>query len=233
MTQNSDVSAFLDVYNKADALIFDMDGTLILSNHLFTLMDDRFREAHNIAESYFDPCFPHLTFMERAEFVKKRCNLDMEPQDICAEWTKYAVEEYLNSPPQAGVNPFLKRAMIDGKALGISTTASQDLTALVIMKEGWEDVFQCFSTVDEVGKGKPHPHVYQATADKLGIDNKKCIVFEDSISGVKGARNFDPLAIVAVNGFWGQDTVDYVSKEADFYFHNYTPIIVALNELEK
>ena len=41
---------------------------------------------------------------------------------------------------------------------------------------------------DGVEQGKPHPAPYLAGADLLGFDPKDCVVFEDSISGVKAGR---------------------------------------------
>ena len=38
---------------------------------------------------------------------------------------------------------------------------------------------------DGTFKGKPSPEIYLNAAKKLGVDIKKCVVFEDTKSGVK------------------------------------------------
>lgn len=42
---------------------------------------------------------------------------------------------------------------------------------------------------DEVENGKPNPEIYLKTARKLDLSPNECIVVEDSINGMKAARN--------------------------------------------
>jgi HAD superfamily hydrolase (TIGR01509 family) len=40
----------------------------------------------------------------------------------------------------------------------------------------------------DIKQGKPAPDIFLAAAKKLNVDPKKCIVFEDSPSGVQAGR---------------------------------------------
>lgn len=53
---------------------------------------------------------------------------------------------------------------------------------------GIKDYFDLVITADDVTKHKPHPEAYLTAAKKLGIDNTRCIVFEDSVAGVAAGK---------------------------------------------
>jgi beta-phosphoglucomutase-like phosphatase (HAD superfamily) len=48
-------------------------------------------------------------------------------------------------------------------------------------------------------RGKPHPDLFLAAADKINIPIDKCLIIEDSHSGIQAARNANAGKIVAVN----------------------------------
>ncbi len=41
---------------------------------------------------------------------------------------------------------------------------------------------------DDVGDGKPHPEGYLAAARRLGADNTRCVIFEDTPPGLQAAK---------------------------------------------
>lgn len=43
------------------------------------------------------------------------------------------------------------------------------------------------TTCEEVGVDKPDPLVYFKSMEKMGLNYNECIVFEDSLTGLKGA----------------------------------------------
>ena len=60
---------------------------------------------------------------------------------------------------------------------------------------------------DGTFKGKPNPDIYLIAAKKIGVDIKKCIVFEDTKSGVKsgytaGAKVIGMLAGRKAEDIW-------------------------------
>jgi beta-phosphoglucomutase len=48
--------------------------------------------------------------------------------------------------------------------------------------------FAAVVTGDDVRRGKPDPEVFLTAAAKLGVDPRRCVVFEDAPAGVEAAR---------------------------------------------
>jgi len=69
----------------------------------------------------------------------------------------------------------------------IATSSDEPNVRLYFKKFGldkWFDFNKCVFT-DGTFKGKPNPDIYLKAAEKIGVDIKKCVVFEDTRSGVK------------------------------------------------
>ena len=77
---------------------------------------------------------------------------------------------------------------------------------------------------NEVVKGKPNPEVFLKAAQKLQIEPKNCIVFEDAVAGIQAANTADMISI----GIGNRE----ILHEANFVFKDFTEISTAfLKEL--
>lgn len=55
-------------------------------------------------------------------------------------------------------------------------------------------------TGDEVANGKPAPDIFLEAAARIGCDPARCVVFEDSPHGVRGAHAAGCLAVALPDG---------------------------------
>jgi beta-phosphoglucomutase family hydrolase len=70
----------------------------------------------------------------------------------------------------------------------IASSAPPENIAIILRGLGIEDCFQAIAWGTEVPEGKPSPQIYLLAADRLGIKPDNCVVFEDAIAGVDGAK---------------------------------------------
>ena len=76
-----------------------------------------------------------------------------------------------------------------GRPCCVASSGSHDKMRITLGKTGLERYFgeRVFS-VSEVARGKPHPDIYlHAAARSGGFDPRRCLVVEDSPTGVRGA----------------------------------------------
>ena len=48
--------------------------------------------------------------------------------------------------------------------------------------------FQGIVSAEDVNQGKPDPEVYLLAASRVGVPPQRCIVVEDAVAGIEGAR---------------------------------------------
>ena len=75
------------------------------------------------------------------------------------------------------------------------------------------DIFDLVLSHDDVQNKKPNPEVYLTAVEKIGIPKDKCLIVEDSLEGVKAATSagIDVVNIVDENMFETQNEIDKLS----------------------
>jgi HAD superfamily hydrolase (TIGR01509 family) len=172
------------------AFIFDMDGVLVDSN-----------PTHKIALKQF--CKEHgydLTEQDLREKIYGRTNKDWLVNllgDLSEETIRQYADEkealfrklYTDIKPVEGLMSFLDK--IDRLKIprGIATSAPRANVDFTLEKTGTERYFSTILDDSFVTEGKPNPQIYLKSAQALGFPPEKCIVFEDSLAGVKAGKN--------------------------------------------
>jgi len=87
-----------------------------------------------------------------------------------------------------GVRTWLERLEQAGIPCAIGSSTEQKNVQLGLRLLGLESFFQTAVTAEHVQRGKPAPDVFLQAAEKVGIDPRRCVVFEDAPSGVAAAR---------------------------------------------
>ncbi len=96
-----------------------------------------------------------------------------------------------------GVHETLARLQGADLMLAIASSSPFRLIEAVVDKLGIRSFFQTLCSADEDGFGKPDPAVYLRTADRLAVDPHECLVFEDSLLGVRSAKSAG-MTVIAV-----------------------------------
>jgi beta-phosphoglucomutase family hydrolase len=87
-----------------------------------------------------------------------------------------------------GADSFLNHSKEIGIPMALATNASWDNINYVL--DGLEiyDYFRVVLGNEDIKKGKPDPELFLLAAQRLGIAPEKCLVFEDSTSGILAAE---------------------------------------------
>ena len=176
---------------RLDAVIFDLDGTLIDSMGIWSQVDVEFLQRRGITPP--DDLFADLeegnSFEEVALYFKNKFALPETPAQIMAEWTEMVAGHYRGSVPlKPGVRDLLLRLRAAGVPLGIGTSNSEELARAALLANGVHDWFGCLLVGGGELRGKPFPDVFLAAARCLGAAPQHCLVIEDVLAGVQAAR---------------------------------------------
>jgi HAD superfamily hydrolase (TIGR01509 family) len=90
--------------------------------------------------------------------------------------------------PVQGLVNFLNRLEKHQIQTAIASSAPKKNVEFVIRKTGILKYFNIIVDGDSVINSKPHPEIYLKTAAALKLPTSKCIVIEDSLSGVEAGK---------------------------------------------
>ncbi|HBA69087.1 MAG TPA: HAD family hydrolase [Lachnospiraceae bacterium] len=205
-----------------DAVIFDLDGSLVDSMWIWRQIDIEYLGKFGIElPENLQSEIEGMSFGETAAYFKNRFRLPDSIQQIKDDWNAMAWDKYTHEVPlKEGVDSFLELCAERGIALGIATSNSRELAENIISVHGLENYFTCIMTGCDVGKGKPAPDIYLAVARKLQVEPGRCLVFEDIIPGILAGKAAG-MKVCAV-----EDDYSIVQKEdkiaaADYYIEDF------------
>jgi len=209
-----------------DAIIFDIDGTLVDSMHVWTNIDDIFLEKYHLEEpENFHEGMEGKSYSETAQYF-----LDLFPelphtkQELEDEWHEMAFEIYTKELQlKKGAYDFILEMHQKGIKLGIATSNSRDLAEGLLKNT---DVWQYLNSVwtsDEAKVGKPAPDVYLKVAESLGVKPERCLVFEDVPNGILAGKNAG-MKVCAVEDPFSKPQITRKRELADYYIQDYDDI---------
>ncbi len=90
--------------------------------------------------------------------------------------------------PINGLLEFIEDLKANGVKTGIATSAPYLNMELILSKLPLRDKMQSLLASEDVSTHKPNPEVYLKSALNLDISPERCVVFEDSFSGVTAGK---------------------------------------------
>jgi HAD superfamily hydrolase (TIGR01509 family) len=210
------------------AAIFDLDGTLIDSMWLWEKVDIDFLKLRGY-ELPIDlkENIEHLSFIDTAKYFKERFNLPENIEDIMDEWNSMAFKEYANNVSlKPGAKEYLHNLKLKGIKLALATSNSVPLLEAVLKNNGVYEYFDVITTTNEVNRGKNFPDIYLLSAEKLQVKPTECIVFEDILPAVLGAK-MAGMKVVAVHDLYSEYQKKDIMASADYYIYKYEDISIA------
>lgn len=222
---NAPEKSIRNMMQGKEAVIFDMDGSLVDSMWIWKEIDIIYLGRYGIPlPENLQACIEGLSFGETAAYFKERFALPDSLEEIKAEWNRMAWDKYLHKVPlKPGAADFLKNCRARGIRLGIATSNSRELVENVAAAHQLYDYFSCIMTGCDVGKGKPAPDIYLAVAKHLQVAPEKCLVFEDIIPGIQAGLNAG-MEVCAVDDAYSLHDRDAKKQLAHYFIEDYRSI---------
>lgn len=209
-----------------EAVIFDLDGTLIDSMWMWKSIDIDYLGRHGKEfPADLQEEIEGMSFSETAVYFKNRFCLEDELDKIKADWNAMAWDKYENEVTlKEGVLEFLQYLKNHNIPAGIATSNSKELVELVLKRHNLLQYFKSIRTSCDVAKGKPEPDIYLLVAKDLGAAPKKCLVFEDLPQGIMAGKNAG-MRVCAVADEFSNEKLEKKKKLADYYIETIKDIV--------
>ncbi|AIY83763.1 MAG: HAD family phosphatase [Clostridium baratii] len=214
------------MFTNIKAAIFDLDGTLINSMSLWDQIDIDYLTSKNIpVPSDLNDEISHLSFNQVAVYFKERFKLEDSLDDIKNTWNTMAYNHYSSDITlKDGVVEFLDFLKKSNIKIGLATSNSTELLEASLKFNKIYDYFDAITITDEVSIGKHEPDVYLLAAKKLNVKPEECIVFEDILPAVKGAKKAG-MKVIAVEDECSVLDKDDIIRNSDGFINDFRVLI--------
>ncbi len=170
--------------------IFDLDGTLLNSLHVWQDVDRRFFQMHALPlpDDYYR-AIKAMELKEAAIYTKTRFSLPESVEEMVGIWHGMVREEYaLRVELKPHAKELLELLFSRGVKLGIATSSAREIFLPCLKRHGIEQYFTSFTETREAKRGKNFPDPYLLAAKRLKLSPEDCAVFEDISVGIKSAK---------------------------------------------
>ncbi len=205
------------------AAIFDVDGVLA----------DSIPMHFNIWKNVLKECGVDIEYKEWMPFIgrigpdfirhiNESRGLDLDPIELRDR--KHDITEKLYTSDLnlfKGAKELLKALHDHGYKLAVGSSEWRNNVMHLLKRFSVDSYFSAILGLEDIENHKPEPDIYLKAAKHLGVEPSQCVVFEDSLTGVKAAKNAGMKCIAVETSFPEKDLA-----EADI-------VVKSLQEKEK
>lgn len=173
------------------AVIFDNDGVLVDSEHLsveaydMALAEQGVRVEDGAVDSLIG--LTDLDIVRKLEQVGgKMIDGELFRNRKALLYFQAVKEQGLHS--FAGIPELVNSLVSAGIPIAVASSGSREKIEVNLSAIGLFKYFPVIISGEEVKNGKPAPDIFMKAAEELGVPYDRCIVIEDSINGLIGAK---------------------------------------------
>jgi beta-phosphoglucomutase-like phosphatase (HAD superfamily) len=171
--------------------IFDHDGTLSLSMHVhfegwvdsFQKNGGNFEFTREIAQSYAG-----VGMHDTVEILNERYGCNMNPEQVVKDQESYFFANLDQVLPYEPVVDFARKMASEGSPISVASGGIRETVMRTMEAVKIADLFKIIVTQDDVEHSKPAPDLFLLAAERMAVPPDKCLVFEDSLLGIKAAE---------------------------------------------
>jgi len=183
-----------------DAVVFDLDGILVDSEH--TWRDAKRDLVEATGGTWKEEATLKMLGMSSSEwsaYLHDDLGVPLEPEEISRRVADRMVELYREALPLLPGAVEAVRRMQDGWPLGLATSSNREVVDTFLELTGLADAFETTISTEEVEAGKPSPAVYLEAARRLGADPANSVAIEDSTNGIRAGLDAGMRVIAIPN----------------------------------
>lgn len=175
----------------ADGVVFDLDGVLIDSEHLWEEGWRAYCESVGHGWTHEDTlAVQGMSAPEWSGYIAEhvgRATAWAEVADYCVSFTIRRIVEEGEGALLPGAHDLVAQVS-DVIPIALASSAARRAIDAVLEHHGIGHLFSATVSSEEVPRGKPSPDVYLEAVRRLGLTGDRCVAVEDSSNGIRAAH---------------------------------------------
>ena len=176
---------------RLQSAIFDMDGTLLDSMHIWREIGPRMLRARGIEPaSDLGERLKPMPARQGAAYCKEAYGLPETVDEVYAQIEAQVRSFYENEvEAKPGVKNLLSLLKMEGVWMYVATATDRPLAEAALKTAGIDGFFRGIVTAREAGQSKREgPEVYERALRRLQSTKKDTVVFEDALHALRTAK---------------------------------------------
>ena len=207
---------------RLQSAIFDMDGTLLDSMHMWRGMYAQVvRDMGKEPQPDFVEQVKPLTLRQAAAYCKEAHDLPLTVDEVIQRFEN-RINTFYRTEVQAkpGLKEFLSLLKMEGVWMYVATATDRPLAEAALRHAGIYDYFRGIITVAEAGAGKESPEIFERAMRRLRSNKKDTVVFEDALHAIQTAKNAG-FRVAAVYDPSAEEDQEEIRAIADYYIRSF------------
>ena len=205
---------------RIDAVIFDMDGTLLDSLPAWDHATAKYLRTRGIEmPEEINAAIQKLSLLEGARYVKEQLGLPESAEELL-EAVLFSVRQHYVTDilPKPGAVELLKELKAQGIKISVATAANKDLATAAFARLGMLEYIDFMMDCEEVGTGKRDPAIYYAVLQRLGTRKERTLVVEDALYALETAKKAGFLTAGVFDPIYTDLEEKKLQRTADYFF---------------
>lgn len=213
------------IINNIEGAIFDLDGTILDSMHIWSEIGLLFLKNRGIeAPEGIEDEFVKMSMTQAAEYYIKNIDPNETVTGIVKEVNNLVAGFYYDEViKKDGVQEFLEFLKNRGVKMCIATATDRHLVEKALERNGIREYFSEIFTCSSVGAGKDNPKIYDVSLEHLGTNKENTFIFEDALYAIETAKKAE-YKIIGINDVSEKADPEEVKKFCDYYINNYSEV---------
>ena len=201
-------------------IIFDVDGTLLDSMHVWLNPMDELFEKYNFKLSDLPKEkkgeLESYSFSDMCHFIADNLATDMSFDDVIDYLISNIEDSYKNSLElKPGIREFLDKLKEENIKMSVASSTDFKFLEMALKRLGIFDYFEFFATPDLTNLTKADKKYWEYSISKHGLEPDQLVLFDDALYAIKAAKSAG-IKTIGVKDFpHNKGEWDDIVKEAD------------------
>ena len=201
-------------------LIFDVDGTILDSMHIWIKPQNKLFEKYGFTLNDLSKeekgKIEALSFEAMCQYIVDEIAKDMTYDEVIAYFDDIIYKAYSEElKPKAGNLEILDKLKKEGFSMSVASSTSFRYLEMALKRLEIFDYFDFFATPDLLDMKKSDPDYWQYSIEKHGAKPYDCVLFDDALYAIKAAKKEGILTVGLQDFPWNEKEWDHIKEEAD------------------